>query len=218
METPGHNSPEVLREEILGDARRESAEIVERAWREAQAVLAEAAAAADKARQARLSQARAEALRRTELILATVLVEAGRARLARVEALIESVREEVRQRLTARDGYDYRETVVALAADAIKQMPGSTFAVRLSAADRVALGDGLAGEIAARVGRSPLDITISGELSETEAGLVIQDTEGCQEWDNRLSARLDRFWPALRQDIALRAALVGGSRSIGGGA
>lgn len=216
MATPDHNPPEALREEILADARRQSAVIIERVQREAQAFLAKAAAEAEKARQERLGQARAEAARRKELILATVLVETGRLRLARVEALLEAVRQEVRRRLLARDGYDYREAVLALAADAIGQMPGSAFVVKISAADRVALGDELAGEIADRVGRSPLHITVSDELGDTDAGLVIQDAEGRQEWDNRLSARLERLWPELRQQIAVRTSLVGGGGSMGG--
>ena len=54
--------------------------------------------------------------RQSELILATVSVETGRLRAARVEALLESVHEEARQRLLAREGFEYRETVIALAA------------------------------------------------------------------------------------------------------
>ena len=125
-------------------------------------------------------QARAEAARRRELILATVPVEAGRLRSARVEALLESVREEVRRRLLAREGFDYRETVVALAAEAMKQMPGSAFVVKLSAADRAALGDGLAEEIARRVGRSPLNVTIAEDPAATDGGVVIQDAEAAR--------------------------------------
>ncbi len=51
----------------------------------------------------------------------------------------------------------------------MSRMAGDAFVVKLSAADRVALGDGLAGEIARRVGRSPLSITISDEPTITEA-------------------------------------------------
>lgn len=216
MATPNQNSPEVLREEILADARCESEQIIRRAQQEAEALLTKAAAEADKARQERLDQARAEAARRKELILATVPVEAGRLRLARVEALLESVHEEIRRRLTARDGFDYRKTVVTLAAEAVKQMHGSALVVKLSAADRAALGDGLAEEIARRVGRSPLNITISNDATLTEGGAIIEDTEGRQVWDNRLLARLERLWPELRRQIAVQTALVGGSGTTGG--
>ena len=75
---------------------------------DAEVILTNAAAEADRLRKERLDQARAEASRRSELILATVSVETGRLRAARVEALLESVREEARRRLQAREGFDYQ--------------------------------------------------------------------------------------------------------------
>ena len=148
-----------MREEILADAQREGEEIIIRARQDAEVFLTNAAAEADRVRQERLDQARAEAARRSELILATVSVETGRLRAARVEALLESVNEEARQRLLAREGFEYRETVIALAAHAINQMAGAAFVVKLSEAEQTILGDGLAEEIAHRVGR-PVNITV----------------------------------------------------------
>ena len=78
--------------------------------------MATAAAEADKVREEQLDRARAEAARRRELILATVPVEAGRMRVARIESLLESVHEEARERLLAHDGFEYREAVITLAA------------------------------------------------------------------------------------------------------
>lgn len=218
MATPNQNSPEILCAEILADARRASEEIIHRAQREAEALLANAAAEADKARQERLAQARAEAARRKELTLATVPVETGRLRSARIEELLQSVREEVARRLLARAGFDYRETIIALAAEAVKQMPGSAFVVKLSAADGPAFGDGLAEEIARRVGRSPLHITISKDSAEKDGGVIIEDVGGRLVWDNGLLARLERFWPELRRQIAIQTSLVTESKPAGGGA
>ena len=216
MATPNHHAPEILREEILADARRESEGIIRRAQQEAETLLANAAADADKVRQERLDQARVEAARRKELILATVPVEAGRLRAARVEALLQSVCDEVRRRLLAREGLDYRETIVALAAEAVSQMAGETFAVKLSPPDRADLGAGLAEEIVRRVGRLPLSITLSNETTITGGGLLVQDSEGRQVWDNRFAPRLQRLWPELRRQIAVQTALVAGSGSRGG--
>ncbi len=216
MATPNHHAPEILREEILADARRESEGIIRRAQQEAETLLANAAADADKVRQERLDQARVEAARRKELILATVPVEAGRLRAARVEALLQSVCDEVRRRLLAREGLDYRETIVALAAEAVSQMAGETFAVKLSPPDRADLGAGLAEEIVRRVGRLPLRITLSNETTITGGGLLVQDSEGRQVWDNRFAPRLQRLWPELRRQIAVQTALVAGSGSRGG--
>jgi vacuolar-type H+-ATPase subunit E/Vma4 len=214
---PNQNAPNILREEILADARREGDEILGNTRQGAEALIAKAAAEADKLRQERLDQARAEAARRKESILATVPVEAGRLRAARVEELLESVHDEVRRRLTARDGFNYRESLAALAAEAIKQMHGSAFIVKLSAADRAAFGDELAQEIACRVGQS-LNLTVSNDAALKESGPIIEDVEGRQMWDNRLLARLERLWPELRRQIAVESALVTENMPAGGGA
>jgi vacuolar-type H+-ATPase subunit E/Vma4 len=201
------NSTEVLREEILADARKEGEEIIICARRDAEVLLTRAAAEADQVRQDRLDQARAEAARKSALILATVPVETGRLRAARVEALLDSVYEEVCQRLLTREGFEYREAVIALASHAISQMAGVDFVLKLSDGDYTILGDGLTGEIARRVGR-PVSITISHEPGITGGGVVIEDAEARQVWDNRLVKRLERLWPELRRLIAVETSLV----------
>jgi len=210
------NSTEVLREEILAAARREGEEIVSRARQDAEVFLTSAVGEADRIRQERLDQARAEAARQSELILATVTVETGRLRAARVEALLESVYEEACQRLVAREGFEYLETVIGLASHAISQMAGVGFVVKLSEADQTILGDGLAEEIAHRVGR-PVSITISYELGITGGGVIVEDTEARQVWDNRLVKRLERLWPELRRQVAVEATFVPKTGSGGDG-
>lgn len=214
--TMDQNSTEVLREEILAAAQREGEEIVSRARQDADVFLTSAVGEADRIRQERLDQARAEATRQSELILATVTVETGRLRAARVEALLESVYEEACQRLVAREGFEYLETVIGLASHAISQMAGDGFVVKLSEADQTILGDGLAEEIAHRVGR-PVSITISYEPSITESGVIVEDTEARQVWDNRLVKRLERLWPELRRQVAVEATFVPKTGSGGDG-
>lgn len=214
--TMDQNSTEVLREEILAAAQREGEEIVSRARQDADVFLTSAVGEADRIRQERLDQARAEATRQSELILATVTVETGRLRAARVEALLESVYEEACQRLVAREGFEYLETVIGLASHAISQMAGDGFVVKLSEADQTILGDGLAEEIAHRVGR-PVSITISYEPGITESGVIVEDTEARQVWDNRLVKRLERLWPELRRQVAVEATFVPKTGSGGDG-
>ena len=210
------NSTEVLREEILAAAQREGEEIVSRAKQDAEVFLTSAVGEAERIRQERLDQARAEATRQSELILATVTVETGRLRAARVEALLESVYEESCQRLVAREGFEYLETVIGLASHAISQMAGDGFVVKLSEADQTILGDGLAEKIAHRVGR-PVSITISYEPGITESGVIVEDTEARQVWDNRLVKRLERLWPELRRQVAVEATFVPKTGSGGDG-
>lgn len=214
--TMDQNSTEVLREEILAAAQREGEEIVSRARQDAEVFLTSAVGEADRIRQERLDQARAEATRQSELILATVTVETGRLRAARVEALLESVYEEACKRLVAREGFEYLETVISLASHAISQMAGDGFVVKLSEEDQTILGDGLAEKIAHRVGR-PVSITISYEPGITESGVIVEDTEACQVWDNRLVKRLERLWPELRRQVAVEATFVPKTGSGGDG-
>ncbi len=205
--TTDQSSTEKLREEILADAGREAEKIVIRAKQDAEALLASSAAEADRLRQERLDEANAEAAHQSELILATVPVEIERMRAARIEALLETIYEEARERLLAREGFEYRETVITLAVHAIRRMEGDSFVVKLSDADQAVLGDALAKEIAERVGRQ-VTITISNAPDISEGGVIVEDRESRQVWDNRLLKRLERLWPELRRQIAVQANFV----------
>jgi vacuolar-type H+-ATPase subunit E/Vma4 len=205
--TTNQNSTEILREEILVDARREGEEIITRARQDAEDFLTNAITEADRERQERLEQAHIEASRRSELILATVSVETERLRAARIEALLESVYRETCQQLLAREGFDYRATAIILASHAISQMAGTAFVVKVSEEDYTILGSELADEIARRIGQ-PVNITISYEADITGSGIIVEDAETRQIWDNRLLKKLERMWPELRRQIAIEASFV----------
>jgi vacuolar-type H+-ATPase subunit E/Vma4 len=204
-----------LQEEIFAEARQEAGEIVDRAHRDAEALLAAAALEANKVREDHLDRARAEGRRRRELILATVPVEAGRLRVARVESLLESVRIEARERLLARGGFEYREAAITLAVLAISRMSGAAFVVKVSQGDRALLGDGLAEEVARGVGRARLNVTVTYDPDTAGGGVVVEDEEARQVWDNRFPERLERMWPELRRRIAVQASLVPKTESGG---
>jgi len=206
--TENPDKAEALREEILAEARRQGEDMVSRARYDAEVSLAGAAVEADKAGRERLDRAREEAARRRETILATVPVETGRIEAERIETLLESVREEARRRLLAHAGFEYRESLVALASHAISRMAGLAFVVKVAEEDRSILDDGAAGEIGRRTGRDGAAITISGEPGLTEGGVVVEDGEARQVWDNRLAKRLERMWPELRRYVAMEASFI----------
>ena len=194
----------VLSEEILADARRQSERLIRRAKTDAEQIVAKAEAENEKEHRERIEAARAEAQRRSALVLATVSVEAGRMRIRREEEVLQGIYDEARKRLERREGFDYRQTVVALAAAAISRMEGTRFVLTISEADREALGAGLAEEVGRRVGRKGLDVTVNTEgaaAGGAGGGVIIRDAEGRQRWDNSLAGRLERFWPALRPEI-----------------
>jgi vacuolar-type H+-ATPase subunit E/Vma4 len=217
MATPNANSPEVLSGEILAEAGRKCDEILYRARQVAESLLATATAEADKIRKDKLDAAKAEAARRTELILATVPVEAGRLRAARTEAILENIREAARRQLQSHHS-ERHETVVALAGDGLRRMPGTDFTLKLSAADHAAFGDKLTEEICRRAGRSPLKLTAVADPAVTDGGVIVQAGDGLRIWDNRLLSRLERLWPELRRQIAVRTGLVEKHTPTGGAA
>lgn len=217
MANPNANSPEVLSAEILAEAGRKCDEILSRARQTVESLLTAATAEADKIRREKLDAARAEAARRSELILATVPVEAGRLRAARTEAILEKIRAAARRQLQSHHS-DNHETVIALAADAIRRMPGTDFILKLSAKDHAAWSDKLTAEICRRAGRSPLKLTVAADLAVTDGGVIVQDADGLRTWDNRLLSRLERLWPEMRRQIAVRTGLVEKHTPTGGAA
>lgn len=200
-------SQEALREEILADARRQAERLLRRARQEAKDAADQADAALDAWRKERLAQAEAEAKRRAEMILAGVPVEVGRLRGRRIESLLQDLRDELLRRLNAREGLDARTAVVALAAEALRGMDGSRFILAVPSADRAALGGDWLDDVRRLAGRPELVLEAVYEEGRRDAGPVVRDAEGRQLWDNRPAVRLERLWPLLRRELAVRLAL-----------
>lgn len=200
--TPDRRPQDILCDEILADAKGESERIINRARQDAEALLAQSAAAAAKARQETRDRAGAEAARQKELILATVPVEAARMRSAHIEALLRTIHDEARRQLSDLRGSQYREAIITLALEAVSRMAGDSFVLKLSEADRAEFGGVIPGEIATRSGRPDLHIAISDEHSISGSGVIVEDPVGRQVWNNQFDARLARMWPELRRQIA----------------
>lgn len=199
------NSQDVLRGEIIADARRQAERVTRRAQADATAVLKKAKDEAEKARRERTEAAHAEAKRRRDLALATVPVQVARMRAARIEAALQAIRDEARRRLVSRENVDPRRTIVDLAVEAIPRMDGNRFVLEVSEADRQAFGDSPADEVRGRLGRGDLEIAMATGSDPVAAGVRIRDDVGRQVWDNSLLGRLERLWPAMRPQIAAQA-------------
>lgn len=209
------DSAEALRGEILEEARKEADQILDRARKEAEGILEAAAGEASKVREEELDRARKEAQRQRESIVSTVPVEAGRLRVGRIESLLDAVFDGARTRLLARDGFDYHEAIVELAAGAIGRMTGLSFTARVPEADRLLLGNGFCEEVAHRIDKASLSLAVSFDPEMVQGGVIIEDAGVSQVWDNGLIARLERMWPELRWQIAEQASLVPGRESGG---
>ena len=207
----GDATPEpqqVLTDEILADARRQADRIRRKAERDAKETVQQAERDAQADRDRRLADVRAEADRRRRLTLATVPVEEGRLRAARLEEALEAVKAEARQRLARRDGFDYRQALVALAAEAVERMGGEAVVVDLSAADRGALGAGLVVALGERLGPGGPAVSLAPEPRPLDGGVVVRDADGRRRWDDSFAARLGRLWPDLRRRIAAESGLL----------
>jgi vacuolar-type H+-ATPase subunit E/Vma4 len=197
------DSSEALCNEILAHAGREHDEIVQCAKRDAEDLVNKAHAGADNARQKRIDEARSEGERLRDITLASASVEARRLRLERIEGLLESIRTDVREKLSGlrRDG-TYGDIIIDLVASAINEMTGEDFTVRLPEEDRSVLGTDIGRQIAAKAGCPEGSIKISFEPMMQGGGPVIEDATGARVWDNRFPARLERLWPEFRRLIA----------------
>ncbi|HOV89529.1 MAG TPA: V-type ATP synthase subunit E [Syntrophorhabdaceae bacterium] len=202
--TTEQNSTERLREEILADARKKADELILSGKKEADAILVAAGNEAARIRQEIIDSALKEADRKSELILATVPVEIGKFKAERIESILESIYEEANKKIQDIGSMNYTEVLINLAADAINKMAGDFFNLKISWSDINFDGNFLINEISRRINR-PVTITISEETDIMGVGIVVEDHEGRQIWDNRLSERLKRLWPAMRRKIALDA-------------
>lgn len=192
----------VLRDEILADAQRQAKRVARKAEQDAQTMLDKATADSEKERQEKLASARARADHHRDMTLATVPVEIGRMRSARVEQELLQLRDRVSQKLNHNAGEDYHQVLVNLAAEPLARMEGQTFILELSARDLAEQDGTLPGAASQRAGRAELSVTVSPEPANIAGGVIVRDPEGRQVWDNSLKARLDRMWPLLRSQIA----------------
>jgi V/A-type H+/Na+-transporting ATPase subunit E len=213
-----NRSPERdLCEEIIVEAERKAEEIIQSARQQSEILLANTKGEAGRVKQERLNTARTKGNDRRERLLATIPVEKRRLRAAKIESVLQSIYSKARERLEVRDDFNYPETLVALTTEAMHGMTSKAFILKLSPADYRELGERLVREIAERIGDfSTTSIQLESDPAITEGGLIIQDSEGHQTWDNRLSMRLERMWPELRRQLALNISVLSGNSSTGG--
>ncbi|MCX5684688.1 MAG: V-type ATP synthase subunit E family protein [Planctomycetota bacterium] len=203
----------MLKDEILADARRQAGETAARAKKEAEALLAKARMEAENDRRLQAQAGEAEAKRRRDLTLATIPVVVGRRRAECIEQALNQIRSDAAGQLAARQGFDYRQAVIRLAADALAHMDGNKFVLEVADADQQALGQGWVEEISRQSGRSGLELSTAPAKTKDQAGVIIRDAQGRQVWDNTLPARLERLWPALRRELAVATRLVSGAET-----
>jgi vacuolar-type H+-ATPase subunit E/Vma4 len=210
------SSHQVLRDEIIADAERQAERLVRKAQREAKMLVDKAVGECEQQCQEKLEAAQAAAQRQRMLILATVPVEIGRLRAARTEQELTALRDAVRDQLSARTGFEYRQCLLALAAEAIAQMAGDAFVLQLANEDAKKHGPWLASGVPARAGRPGVTVTIDDTPASIHGGVIVRDLQGRQIWDNSFEARLRRLWPLLRHQMSKHLGLETTTQPAGG--
>ncbi len=202
MDERSPEAPDNLCAEIVADAQRQGQSMISRAHAQAAELLEKAAVKAAQIQKEQLAGAEREATRQKQLILATLPVEILRERSAKIEVLLRDIYQRARKQLLAQEGVDYRSTLVALAVEAIRQMSGESFVLRVRPSDRVPLGQGFTQAIRNELQGAALTLEMVDEPAIMDGGLRVENSSGSQVWDNCLLARLERLWPELRRRIA----------------
>jgi vacuolar-type H+-ATPase subunit E/Vma4 len=200
---------ERLCEEILADGRRQAERLLRRARQEAQRLAEATAAEAARFREETLARARQRADQQARMHLAKVPVEQKRLRAAHVERLLDAIRQEALQELAPARTRLARADLLPLIARAAAGLAGDRLVLRLSPADRETLAGSFIDDLRSQAGKPELHVEWGEPLPDGASGPLLQDEAGLQEWDNRLTSRLSRLWPALRRTLAAATGLVG---------
>ncbi|MEI6515924.1 MAG: V-type ATP synthase subunit E family protein, partial [bacterium] len=196
------SSDSLLCGEILNDARREGERLIQQAREEAESFIRQTVAQEENTRKEQLETVRQNVTRHAEQILATVPIETERLRRVRLESELNTILDEVHRKLLAREGFDYAESLVSCATEAIRRMDGNEFVVKLSPEDHAAYAGTLTVEIQNRSGRPRVTLAFQDDPTITGGGLIVLSGDGHQQFDARFSAKLARLWPTLRRQLA----------------
>jgi vacuolar-type H+-ATPase subunit E/Vma4 len=121
-----------------------------------------------------------------------------------MEALLETIHAAARETVAAMGADELRPALLGLSLEAARQLDGPRLRVKLSPRDHASCGADLGRSLAGLLDRPCADIEVVAVASQLDPGPVVEDQVGRQVWDNRLLARLERLWPALRRELAAK--------------
>jgi len=171
----------------LDESGQEALRIIDRIEAEA---LREAEAIAEAGRRNR------ESLRQRLLSLAEI--NARNRSIAVVEESVNAVLQRARERIAQMGGRDLRDSLKSLLLEAIDAIGSKRVVVESNRAGLSVLQK-MAGEIEAE---SNVKVSVSQKPIETAAGVRVRSEDGGVIYDNTVEARLERFRPLLRKEIA----------------
>ncbi|HUU43550.1 MAG TPA: V-type ATP synthase subunit E family protein [Planctomycetota bacterium] len=203
---PHPDKPEdVLRDEILGDARRRAERTVKRAERDAGKTVEEAVKRAEAVRDRALDTARRRIARDGQVFASSLALEERMRRLKTQGALLVEVFDGAVERLRRREGFDPGAVVREFAVEAVLAMTGDAFVLRLAKPDLDAMKPTLDVDTVEAVRKASgrqVTVTVAQEPVDIAAGVVVESADGSQQVDGSLTGRLDRLREELRFEVA----------------
>lgn len=205
MEEKTKDSEKVLSDEILADARRRGERAVKRAQADAKKLLEQALAEAKAVGDAALADVERRLARERQVFDASLLLDERMRRLAVQGRLLDETFDRALERLRSREGFDRRAVLVRFAVEAIGEIGGDAFVLRLDAADLESMGATLPADVAAAArGKIGRDVTVTAGASAGRGivGVVVESADGRRRVDNSFAERLRRMRDELRFDVA----------------
>lgn len=192
---------EALSEEILADAKRRAQRALQKAERDGKRLEAREVKKAQDLREHVIRQAKDRVARDRTVFDSALRLEERRRRLAVQGEVIDEAFDRALAKLKSREGYDYREALVALTVEAVAAMRGEAFVLKLNAADREQFGQELPPEVARLIkeqqGRD-VKLGLDERTVDVAGGVVVAADDGLSLYDNSLDARLTRMSGDLR--------------------
>jgi len=196
---------EMLFDEVLSDARAKAETARRRGQQEANDLQERTSLETQKLVDEILAAGKSQAETRKSQVIALAGIEMERERLTAVEAALQTVLACARERLASLNGEAAQEARIALALDAVAQLPPGE-AVEIAAPAGIDAAQ-FAAEIARLASESlhrAVDLRPAPGPSGSPVGVVVRTADGRIEIVNTPEERLRRHWPEWRLELAAK--------------
>lgn len=191
------NAPsEILLSEIQSQSQTEADAVLEQARKEADELLNKARKNADKTYQELIQKAEVQAANIKKRILSSVHLEVKKQNLRARETMIQKVLDEIWKEIDLfRQKKDYASVLKEMILEGVSALDGNEMIVMPGDAERKLITTQMIDEIESQVQGLKLKLS---DADISEAGLVVETSDGRTRFDNRFSARIRRHQETLR--------------------
>jgi len=194
-----HSQEDILRQEILAEARSNAEHLIARAKAVAQKAVKDARKEADSLLATRRQEVQEELAAAARAVDLEIQREIYRRHVIRREECLEELFRRALEQCAALTGPDHERSLRQLAAEAIRAIGGDEIIVRFPTSDAALVTDSWLQAIAKEVLPAGSNAVFRLQPSETAApGLYFETADGTRSFDNTYAARLRYNQEALR--------------------